>query len=226
MDINRMGAVFDHGLSSGTSWHCLPPLCWFHLAIVVPIDEALTQLGAGDTAKAEEIFRRVLERRRAEGQGAFKEAAAAARHLGALAFLHDTDAALRAYTQAVEFDPDDADGWNQLGHLRHRVGNLDGAVEAFERVLRLGNAVDDKTVIAIAYGNLGLIYETRGDLDAAEEHHRKALALNEELGDKEGIAVAHCNLGEMCLKNGDIDVAEEHNRKSLVLFKQRINHIR
>ena len=40
------------------------------------IDEALTQFRAGDTAKAEEIFRSVLERCRAEGQGAFKGASA------------------------------------------------------------------------------------------------------------------------------------------------------
>ena len=126
------------------------------------IDEALTQLRAGDTAKAEEIFRSVLERCRAEGQGAFKEAAA--RHLGALAFQHDTDAALRAYTQASELDPDDADDWNRLGQLRHRIGNLGAAAEAYERVLRLGNTVRDKSVIATAYGNLGTIYRTRGDL--------------------------------------------------------------
>ena len=103
------------------------------------IDEALSQLEAGDTAKAEEIFRGVLERRRAEGTDAYKEAAAAARHLGALAFLHDdTDAALRAYSEAVELDPDDADGWNRLGQLRHRAGNLDGAVDAYERSFASG----------------------------------------------------------------------------------------
>ena len=54
------------------------------------IDDALARLKDGDTEAAEEVLRQVKERRKAEGEAAFKEAAAAARHIGALAFLHDT----------------------------------------------------------------------------------------------------------------------------------------
>jgi len=41
----------------------------------------------------------VLKTKEAEGRQANKEAAAAARHLGALAYLHDTNGALAAYPQ-------------------------------------------------------------------------------------------------------------------------------
>src|SRR4051794_3507051 len=60
------------------------------------VKEALEQLAKGDTQAAEKIFATTLEQREAEGKTNFKEAAEAARHLGALAFLHDTQKALAA----------------------------------------------------------------------------------------------------------------------------------
>ena len=69
------------------------------------IDEALRLLSEGDTGAAEAVFEEVKARLKAEGEGAFKEAAAAARHIGALAFLHDTDKALAVYREAVRLDP-------------------------------------------------------------------------------------------------------------------------
>ena len=94
------------------------------------IDQALDLLGKGDTAAAEAVFDEVKVRRKGEGEGTLKEAAAAARHIGALAYLHDTDKALAAYCEAVALDPDDPDGWNQVGHLLDRTGDLDGATDA------------------------------------------------------------------------------------------------
>ncbi|KKK73245.1 hypothetical protein LCGC14_2895770, partial [marine sediment metagenome] len=122
---------------------------------------------------------RVKERRKAEGAAALKEAASAARHIGALAFLHDTDKALAAYREAVDLDPDNADGWNRLGYLLRRTGDLDNAEQACRRVLALGNRVDNQELLAVATGNLGILYSTRGDLDRAEEMYGKSLALNE-----------------------------------------------
>lgn len=65
------------------------------------IDQALSRLAVGETADAENIFETILAAKQAEGQSALKEAAAAARHIGALAFLHDTEKALRAYARSA-----------------------------------------------------------------------------------------------------------------------------
>jgi len=181
------------------------------------IDEALALLVKGETAAAEAVFQSVKEGRKAEGAEASKEAAAAARHIGALAFLHDTYKALAAYREADELDPDNADGWNQLGHLLKRRGDLDNAAEAYERVLSLGNSVDDQVIISIATGNLGIIYSIRGDLDAAEDMYRKSLTLDEALNCTEGMA-NHCgNLGNLYSIRGDLDAAEGMYSKSLAL---------
>ena len=146
------------------------------------IDAALAQLQQGNTEKAERIFEDILKRKSAEGQTANQQAAEAARHLGALAFLHDTDKALNAYRRAVSLDPENVEGWNQLGHLLQRVGDLDGSEKAYRKVLASGKSVKSDTWIAVAYGNLGIVYEIRGELDQAEAMYKKALLLFQDIG--------------------------------------------
>ena len=181
----------------------------------VGIDEALALLAEGQTGAAEAVLREVKERRKAEGAEALKEAAAAARHIGALAFLHDTEKALVAYREAVDLDPDNADGWNRLGQLLHRRGDLDNAEKALRRVLALGNRVDDQELLSIATGNLGILYYTRGDLDRAEAMYEKSLEIEEALGRKEGMANQYGNLGLLYKTRGDLDRAEEMYKKGL-----------
>ena len=66
------------------------------------------------------------------------------RHMGALAFLHDTQKALAAYEKAVALDPDEPEGWRSLGELRYRRGDLASAEQAFESLLRLAAQRGDK----------------------------------------------------------------------------------
>ena len=159
------------------------------------LDDALRELEQGKPVAAESIFQEVLDRKAAEGEAANKQAAEAARHLGALAYLHDTQKALHAYRRAVELEPQDPEGWNELGHLLKRVGELDEASAAYQKVLSLGESSGNRSVIAVAYVNLGIVCKIRGDLKQAEAMSCKALALNEELGHKEGIAGAYSTLG-------------------------------
>ncbi|HYD64803.1 tetratricopeptide repeat protein [Azospirillum sp.] len=181
------------------------------------IDAALDALGRGRTNEAETIFKDILASKEAAGRQSFKEAAVAAGHLGALAFLNDTEKALDAYRKAVELDPYNHDGWNRLGHLLFRIGALNDAQQAYERVLSLGDKAGEREVVAKATGNLGLIYQMRGDLDKAEEFHHKALNLNNEIGQKDGMARQYGNLGLIYRIRGNLAKAEEHHQKALDL---------
>ncbi|WP_417916678.1 tetratricopeptide repeat protein [Candidatus Electronema sp. JC] len=187
------------------------------------INDALQALEQGDTAKAQAIFAEVLRSKEAEGRKANKEAAAAARHLGALAYMNNPKEALLAYQKAVELDPDNADGWNPLGLLLKRTGELTQAEEAFRKVLALAEARQDKEKQAWALGNLGNVYRTRGELDKAEEMYRKVLALHQSLGSKEGMAADYANLGIVAYTRGELDKAEEMHRKALELH-QALGH--
>lgn len=54
------------------------------------INKALALLKQGNPKAAEKIFQGIEVKKTAQGQAAYKQAAAAARHIGALAFLHNT----------------------------------------------------------------------------------------------------------------------------------------
>ena len=177
------------------------------------INQALRMLEAGQTEKAEAIFQTIAKRKEED----ILEAAAAYRHLGALAFLGNTQNALAAYRRATELDPDNAWGWNHLGRLLRRVGALDEAEAAYLKVKASGEAKDNQALIATAYGNLGIIYRIRGDLDQAEAMSKKGLAIEKALGRKEGIASEYGNLGLVYRARGDLDQAEAMYKKSLAI---------
>ena len=182
--------------------------------------EALKAVEAGNTEKAEALFQSLANEKERQGSAANVEAAECWRYIGALAFLHDTEKSIRAYYKATELDPANADGWNQLGRLQFRKGLLDAAMASFERVLSLGNQIDNLEIIAMATGNLGIIFKTRGELDEAEAMCRKSLGLNKELGRKEGMANQYGNLGNIFRTRGDLDEAEAMYRKSLGLDEE------
>ncbi|MCX7108586.1 MAG: tetratricopeptide repeat protein [Proteobacteria bacterium] len=177
------------------------------------IKEAIDALKQGQVTQAKALF--IQETQRVEL--AAKQGAEAYRNLGALAYLDNTQEALQAYRRATQLDPGNADGWNQLGHLLSRVGDLDAAIAAYNTVLALGEKRNDRQEIAAAYGNLGIVYKTRGDLDKAIEFYQKALKLNEDLGSKEGMAANYGNLGNVYQTRGELDKAIEFHQKALKL---------
>jgi protein O-GlcNAc transferase len=183
------------------------------------VKEALAALAQGQTQAAKDIFARTVEAKTAEGAAANRQAAEAARHLGTLTFLGNTGEALRWYRRAVELDPANADGWNQLGHLYHRTGQLDQAEAAYGKVIIIGEANGDTGAIAAGTGNLGVVYEAHGDLGKAEEMYQKALALHGALGSKEGIADGYGNLGNIFETRDDLVRAKEMYRKALGLHE-------
>lgn len=166
-----------------------------------------------DTATLIDQFAEKAEQTQAKALAYYK-------YMGALAFQNHTEKALTAYTHAVTLDPDDAESWNELGSIQKRLGKLRAAKQSYEKVLALGNQLADKTLIAVATGNLGLICRTQGDLPRAEEHHRRALALNEELDRKEGMASELGNLGLIYRSQGDLPRAEEHHRRALSMEEE------
>ena len=180
------------------------------------IKAALEALQTGDAKKAAALFEKETERT----ELAAKEGAEAYRNLGALAFLDDTQKSLKAYRRATQLDPDNANGWNQLGHLLDRIGKLDEAINAYQTVLRLGQEHKNQEEIAVAYGNLGNVYQTRGDLDKAIEYYKKALEIGKELGNKERIAIQYGNLGNVYQTRGDLDKAIEYYNKGLQIDEE------
>ncbi|MCP5274115.1 MAG: hypothetical protein H6936_04545 [Burkholderiales bacterium] len=124
------------------------------------IRQALELFDQGNTKKAEEIYEGVAAEARHTGRAVNIQEAEALRHLGSLAFLHDKQKVLNANQRSTALDPDHLDGWNQLGHLYQRIGELGHAENA---------------------------YRIRGELDQAITYWNKSLELFTGVGAKSQI---------------------------------------
>ncbi|MDQ3795999.1 MAG: hypothetical protein M3294_00055, partial [Pseudomonadota bacterium] len=172
------------------------------------VSEALACRKQGKTKKAEDVFQTIAQRNEAHIAAHSKKAAAAYRHLGALAFLKNSQKALHAYRRATEIDPYNAIGWSQLASvfLRHN-GRLSQASTAICRVLAR-KARHDRSLFAKAYGYLGeLYYWTGGDLDQVKVMYRMAREIHKLLGKKETMTSDYTIFGNNYGMRGDLDQA-------------------
>lgn len=142
------------------------------------------------------------------------------RHIGALAFLHNTEKALAAYSNAVALDADDPESLRYLGELQYRLGDLSSAETTFETLRALGTHNNNPRVESMGLTRLSWIRQTTGDLDRAQELVEEALQLASSAGWTEGIARASSNLGVIHWARGDIDRAEAMLRHAIALEEQ------
>ena len=56
----------------------------------------------------------------------------------ALAFGHDTQKAHDAYLRVTQLDPANLDGWNGLGIMQERTGDLESAINSFQKLQAIG----------------------------------------------------------------------------------------
>ena len=107
--------------------------------------------------------------------------------------------------QAVNKSPTNSRYLERNGYLKWQAGDLDNALEATLKAIRLDPTLVDAQV------NLGCIYQALGDLDQALASTLKSLELKPDNPD------AHMNLGEMYRKLGKPDQALASTLKSLEL---------
>ncbi|HYZ26035.1 MAG TPA: tetratricopeptide repeat protein, partial [Geminicoccaceae bacterium] len=192
------------------------------------IDRALALLAKGETGQAEAIFQGIVERRSAEGAAANREAAAAARHLGALAYLDDTQKAIDAYETATRLDPDDTWSWIFLGRLYQRAGKLAAAEQAFERARVAAERADNERDIGVAYHELGMMRRARGDLTGASDAYQRYHAVAEKLAAQDlanaewqrDLSVSFNKIGDVQRARGNLDGALKAYEDSLAIRKK------
>jgi tetratricopeptide (TPR) repeat protein len=172
-----------------------------------------------DVGQLEAKLRIRAEAHEALGERERKASAAYWLHIGAFVFLHDTRKALAAYEKAVALDPQHPEAWRGLGGIQYRLGKLDDARRAFERVLALGLASGDPRVQAIGRLRLGWIFADRGDVEKAAELFEEAQRLSKLSSWEEGVARACGNLGLIYFARGDLARAEELQREALKRFE-------
>ncbi len=112
---------------------------------------------------------------------------------------------------------DRAAAYGNLGIVHWTRGELDLAVDMYEKSLALNMELGDREGMANQYCNLGIAHWTRGELDPAVEMYAKSLAINTELDRKEGMATDYCNLGAVYEIQGNLGRAVEMYEKALAI---------
>ena len=128
-----------------------------HAAAEELYEEAFAAEERGETAKAAEIYQRLLLREGPQPELCF--------NLGnALYAAGQREAARERFRQAVELDPEYVEAWNNLGNALSETGQRESAIEAFERALELDPHYSD------AHFNLAETLTELGHRDQARPH--------------------------------------------------------
>ena len=73
-------------------------------------------------------------------------------------------------------------GLKYLAVAHEQKGDTAGALEHYEKSLKMKERIGDQHGAAISYFNLGILYSKTADRDQARQHFEKAKALYEMLG--------------------------------------------
>lgn len=107
-----------------------------------------------------------------------------------------------------------------IGLVYQIKGELDNALDYYEKALELAEELGRKEWIATDLGRIGIVYGIKGELDKALEYFKEALKLNEELGSKEGMASQLGNIGNVYVIKGELEKALEYHDKALKLDEE------
>ena len=190
--------------------------------------EALAALERGDTKAAEAVLAEKIDQLDKARTGSAQKEAALYRQRGALAYLNDTQAALRDYAKAAELDPDDGEGLYFLGQLQARAGDRPAAKQSFERLIALGDRVSDEKQRHWAYFLLGDVEADLGNRDAALNHYKRGQALVQALIKRDpnnaewqrDLSVSYNKIGDISAARGDRDAALKAYQDGLDIAKQ------
>jgi arylsulfatase A-like enzyme/Tfp pilus assembly protein PilF len=131
-------------------------------------------------------------------------------HLGELADLkagfqlaaqQDARGAAAAFRRVLDENPGMVDAWEFLGRSLQKLGDTDGALDAYREALRRSNGSPH---IAVAAASL---YFDLGRLDEAAEHAKMAIAAHPSF--------AHGLLAQIALRRKDLDTAEREARLAM-----------
>lgn len=110
--------------------------------------------------------------------------------------------------------------WHELGAILVRRGDLDAALSAYGKLLRLSHVLAVRQYRAAAYYALGQIHRHKGDLALALDNLSRAHADYSEINDLSGIADVLDDLGQVLWLLGRIDEALDRTARALELRRR------
>ncbi|HEY0417965.1 MAG TPA: hypothetical protein VGC80_00450, partial [Acetobacteraceae bacterium] len=190
--------------------------------------QALELLRQNRTAAAEAVFRRIAEEKAARIRQDRQDAAAAYRHLGAIAGLSDSGRELESYEAALQYAEDDLDSLHGAGWAALSRGELGRAERHFRRILMLTTGEGSGSAMFWWYWaklGTGDIEIQRGHLQVAAVEYNEAGRAAERLakadpgnaGWQRDLSVSYNKIGDVLVAQGNLPEALRSFRDSLGL---------
>jgi tetratricopeptide (TPR) repeat protein/ribosomal protein L40E len=135
------------------------------------------------------------------------------------------DKAINLYTRALacigDADlPSRIHLWHDLGSVYQLKGDLESALDAFERMLRLGWVVASRSKGAVAFNKMGRVWRQKGNLDLALEYLERGHDLFRVTGDKRGVSTSLDDIAMVKWMLGRYDEALDTGAKALEMRRQ------
>jgi predicted ATPase len=97
--------------------------------------------------------------------------------------------------------------WHDLGSVYELQGDYEKALEAFEKMLRLGWVMASRAKGGVAFNKMGRIWRQKGELSLALDYLKKGKDLFEQAGDTRGIAGSLDDIGQVLYLQGRYEEA-------------------
>ncbi len=159
---------------------------------------------SGDRRGAAARYRRAADAARAR----FANQHAIRLYEGALDCLGDSDLVTRLHL------------WHDLGSVYQHRGDFDSALDAFERMVRLGWVVASRPKAAVAFNKMGRVWRGKGNLNLALEYLQRSLEMFREAGDDRGVATSLDDVGQVQWMLGRYEPALDQSAKALEMRRQ------
>ena len=113
-----------------------------------------------------------------------------------------------AFREAVQVDPELADGWEMLGHVYARQDQTDPAGDCFKKAEELFRASGDELGLAGALRGLAFVHMETGQCAEAIREFEECLAIWRRLGNDVLVAMALNNIAWMLSTSPDDEVRD------------------
>jgi tetratricopeptide (TPR) repeat protein len=136
-----------------------------------------------------------------------------------LTLTSDDDEQLRMLTDLFEKELTGGTGWERLGNLLIKVGQLDKAEELYLALLEQPPTENDK---AFCNHHLGCIKGCQEDYHEAVRYHERAISIREKIfpTNRADLAASYNNIGVMYEKMGDYSKALSFYEKALSIWEK------
>ncbi len=110
--------------------------------------------------------------------------------------------------------------WHDLGNVYQHKGDLDSALDAFERMLRLSWVVASRTKAGVAFNKIGRVWRQKGNLDLALEYLERGRELFRQAGDLRGVATSLDDIAQAFWMLGRYEKALDRSAKALEMRRK------